>query len=62
MYFSMILKLHKLVFVSDSPQYIADHVGFLRSTILRYTITAELYLNRSLISYDPEWTIQGVWI
>lgn len=43
----------KLVFMSDSVQYIADHVGIHRSTVLRYTITAELYLNRFLISYDP---------
>ena len=43
----------QLVFVSDSVQYIADHVGIHRSTILRYTTTAELYLNRFLISYDP---------
>jgi len=43
----------QLVFVSDSIQYIADHVGIHRSTIVRYTTTAELYLNRFLISYDP---------
>ena len=43
----------QLVFVSDSVQYIADHVGIHRSTILRYTTTAEIYLNRFLISYDP---------
>lgn len=43
----------QLVFISDSIQYIADHVGIHRSTILRYTTTAELYLNRFLISYDP---------
>lgn len=43
----------KLVFMSDSVQYIADHVGIHRSTVLRYTTTAELYLNRFLISYDP---------
>lgn len=43
----------QLVFISDSVQYIADHVGIHRSTILRYTTTAELYLNRFLISYDP---------
>ena len=43
----------QLVFISDSVQYIADHVGIHRSTILRYTSTAELYLNRFLISYDP---------
>lgn len=42
-----------LVFMSDSVQYIADHVGIHRSTILRYTTTAELFLNRFLISYDP---------
>lgn len=42
----------QLVFMSDSVQYIADHVGIHRSTILRYTTTAELYLNRFLISYD----------
>ena len=40
----------QLVFVSNSVQYIADHVGIHRSTILRYTTTAELYLNRFLIS------------
>lgn len=39
--------------MSDSVQYIADHVGIHRSTVLRYTTTAELYLNRFLISYDP---------
>lgn len=43
----------QLVFMSDSVQYIADHVGIHRSTVLRYTTTAELYLNRFLISYDP---------
>lgn len=43
----------QLVFISDSVQYIADHVGIHRSTILRYTTTAEIYLNRFLISYDP---------
>lgn len=43
----------QLVFMSDSVQYIADHVGIHRSTIVRYTTTAELYLNRFLISYDP---------
>jgi hypothetical protein len=43
----------QLVFISDSVQYIADHVGIHRSTILRYTTTAELFLNRFLISYDP---------
>jgi len=43
----------KLVFISDSIQYIADHVGIHRSTVVRYTTTAELYLNRFLISYDP---------
>ena len=36
--------------MSDSVQYIADHVGIHRSTVLRYTTTAELYLNRFLIS------------
>ena len=39
--------------MSDSVQYIADHVGIHRSTVLRYTTTAELYLNRFIISYDP---------
>lgn len=43
----------KLLFMSDSVQYIADHVDIHRSTVLRYTTTAELYLNRFLISYDP---------
>lgn len=43
----------QLVFTSDSVQYIANHVGIHRSTILRYTTTAELFLNRFLISYDP---------
>lgn len=43
----------ELVFLSDSVQYIADHVGIHRSTILRYTARAELDLNRILISYDP---------
>lgn len=46
-------KTAQLVFMSDSVQYIADHVGIHRSTILRYTTTAELFLNRFLISYDP---------
>lgn len=43
----------QLVFMSDSVQYIADHVGIHRSTVLRYTTTAEIYLHRFLISYDP---------
>lgn len=43
----------QLVFTSDSVQYIANHVGIHRSTILRYTTTAELFLNRFLVSYDP---------
>lgn len=30
----------KLVFLRDSVQYIADHVGIHRSKILRYTATA----------------------
>lgn len=34
--------------MSDSVQYIADHVGIHRFTVLRYTTTAELYLNRFL--------------
>jgi len=50
--------------MSDSVQYIADHVGIHRSTVLRYTTTAELYLNRFLISRPllRKWIIQKVWL
>lgn len=52
----------QLVFMSDSVQYIADHVGIHRSTIVRYTTTAELFLNRFLISGPLllKWRIQKV--
>jgi hypothetical protein len=43
----------KLVFISDSVQFIADHVGIHRSTVVRYTESGELYLNRFIISYEP---------
>lgn len=48
----------KLVFVSDSIQYIADHVGIHRSTILRYRNRSELFLGRFHIvrDYVPELT------
>ena len=43
----------KLIFSSDSVQFVADHVGIHRSTILRYTESGDLYLNRFIISYEP---------
>jgi len=43
----------KLIFLSDSIQYVADHIGIHRSTVIRYTESGELYLNRFLISYEP---------
>lgn len=36
----------KLVFISDSIQYIADHIGIHRSTVLRYTTNTELFLGQ----------------
>jgi hypothetical protein len=43
----------KLVFISDSIQYVADHIGIHRSSVVRYSDSGELYLNRFLISYEP---------
>jgi hypothetical protein len=43
----------KLVFISDSIQYVADHIGIHRSTLVHYTESGELYLNRFIISYEP---------
>lgn len=43
----------KLVFISDSVQFIADHVGIHRSSVLRYANTTNLFLNRFLFTYDP---------
>lgn len=42
----------KLVFVSDSIQYIADFVGIHRSTVLRYSQSTELFLSRFKIMRD----------
>lgn len=46
----------KLVFVSDSIQYITDHVGLHRSSILRYSQSNKLYLScfRIVRDYIPE--------
>jgi len=46
----------KLVFISDSIQYLADHVGIHRSTILRYSNSDKLFLHRFHIvrDYIPE--------
>lgn len=48
----------KLVFVRDSIQYIADHIGIHRSTILRYRNRSDLFLGRFHIvrDYIPELT------
>lgn len=42
----------KLVFVSDSIQYIADFVGIHRSTILRYSQNSKLFLSRFAVMRD----------
>lgn len=42
----------KLVFVSDSIQYIADFVGIHRNTILRYSQSTELFLSQFKIIRD----------
>lgn len=42
----------KLVFVSDSIQYVSDFLGIHRSTILRYSQNSELYLTRFGIMRD----------
>lgn len=46
----------KLVFVSDSIQYLADNAGIHRSTILRYSNSDKLFLNRFHVvrDYIPE--------
>lgn len=36
----------KLVFISDSIQYVTDHIGIHGSTLLRYVSDLELYLGR----------------
>lgn len=43
----------KLVFISDSVQFIGDYVGIHRSSVLRYANTANLFLNRIIFSFDP---------
>lgn len=49
-------KTGKLVFISDSIQYLVDHIGIHRSTILRYNLSQDLYLSRFRIvrDYIPE--------
>jgi hypothetical protein len=42
----------KLVFVSDSLQYVTDFVGIHRSTILRYSQSTNLFLSRFKIMRD----------
>lgn len=42
----------KLVFVSDSVQYVTDFVGIHRSSILRYSQSNELFLSRFVFMHD----------
>lgn len=42
----------KLVFITDSIQYIVDNIGIHRSTVIRYTTDTELFLGRFLFLRD----------
>lgn len=44
---------NQLIFISDSITYLADCIGIHRNTVLRYTSSGDLYLNKFLISFDP---------